>query len=87
MLIRFFCGEDIKKNLKEKKNEKVIKDLHSICTTLFFGLTTVALAANSEMLSNIDWNSRHHVEFYGELANELAAEYPDIAKTYSIGRS
>ena len=66
-----------------------MKKLLGICLVLVlvFGLTTLVFAVDNEMLSNIDWNSRHHIEFYGELTNELAAEYPDIANTYSIGRS
>ncbi len=54
---------------------------------LVVSLTTVVFAEDNEFLTTIDWNNRHHVEFYGELTGALAREYPDIAKTYSIGRS
>jgi murein tripeptide amidase MpaA len=38
-------------------------------------------------LMKIDWNERHHIEFYGWLLNSLAKAYPRYAKTYSIGHS
>lgn len=38
-------------------------------------------------LMNINWNERHHIEFYGWLLNSLAEAYPRFAKTYSIGHS
>jgi hypothetical protein len=38
-------------------------------------------------IENVDWDEKHHIEFYGELLNDLSTAYPMLAKTYSIGHS
>lgn len=38
-------------------------------------------------LQNVNWDERHHIDFYGTLLNNLVMAYPTLAKTYSIGHS
>lgn len=40
-----------------------------------------------EFLETIDWDEKHHIEFYGTLLQDLAEAYPKLATTYSIGHS
>lgn len=43
--------------------------------------------AQDNFLKAIDWDVRHHFEFYEELAEKLSSEYPYLVSSYSIGRS
>jgi len=38
-------------------------------------------------LKNVNWDQRHHIDFYGVLLNNLSIAYPKLCKTYSIGHT
>ncbi|WP_315115323.1 M14 family zinc carboxypeptidase [uncultured Clostridium sp.] len=70
-----------------------MKKLTSLFLTLVLLITSsgYAFAQNDKgtnnQLKNINWDERHTLEFHDNLLNNLAKEYPKIAKTYPIGHT
>lgn len=60
---------------------------HLVLAMLIVLILAGTVWAQNDFLKTINWAERHHIEFYGELADKLTFEYPHIVKSYSIGRS
>ncbi|TFH14362.1 hypothetical protein E4H04_10365 [Candidatus Bathyarchaeota archaeon] len=62
-----------------------------LITSFFFpaivGPSNKTDPAVMDFIDNVNWDDKHHIEFYGTLLNNLAEAYPKLATTYSIGHS
>ncbi|MGE5632067.1 MAG: M14 family zinc carboxypeptidase [Caulobacteraceae bacterium] len=58
-----------------------------LVVTLVMSMLGSVYAAPAAAEPGINWDVRHHFSFYEDMLKGLAEQYPDIAKTYSIGHS